>query len=127
VNDMPRFVRGTPALVFLTAVGGVSLALSARHLTQLDQSANAGFFIAGLACGYLVPLTFRIAQIVGRDRIERLRWLRLGLLALFFGALLVPLIIALTVPGAPPIIGGTLAMATLGTGLQDDRSQKAAA
>jgi hypothetical protein len=49
VNDKPRFMRGTPALAFLTAVGGVSLALSARYLTRLDQSANAGFFIAGLA------------------------------------------------------------------------------
>jgi len=103
------------------------LALSARYLTRLDHSANAALFIAGLACGYLVPLTFRIAQIVGRDRMERVRWVRVGLVALFLLALLGPLFTALIVPGAAPLVFGTLAMATLGTGLQDDATGKAAA
>ena len=127
MNDKPRFMQGTPALLFLIAIGAASLALSARHLARLDQSANAAFFIAGLGCGYIVPLTFRIAQIAGRDRMERLPWLRLGLLALFCLALLAPLITALIVPRAAPMVGGTLGMATLGTGLQDDGSGKAAA
>ena len=120
MNDKARFIRGTPALLFLIVVGGASLALSARYLTRPDQPGNAAYFIAGLAFGYLVPLTFRIAQIVRRDRMERLRWLRVGLLTLFFLALLAPLITALIVPRAAPIVFGTLAMATLGTGLQHD-------
>jgi len=127
VNEKLRFMRGTPALLFLIAVGGASLVLSARDLARLDRSGNPVLFVAGLACGYVVPLTFRIAQMVGRDRMERLRSLRLGLLGLFFLSLLVPVIVALTVPGAAPIVGGTLAMATLGTGLQDDGAGKAAA
>lgn len=122
------FIRGTPALLLFSAVGVASLLVVARALATLDHPETAAFFAVGLLSGYFVPLTFRIAAIVGPERVRGLPWLRAALLALFFLPLLTPLVAIIIAPhdtGTLLFAGGTLAMATLGSALQGDPSDQA--
>jgi hypothetical protein len=89
-------------------------------------------FILGLVGGYLVPLTFRLGPMIGRERIERTPWLRVVGMFLFFLGLLSPLIVAAALPYGyakvfPLSAAGMLAMAALGTALQPDVRERVAA
>ena len=122
MNEKPRFIQGTPALLLLVGTGGAVLVIALRRLTEEPTPIALGAFIAGLACGYVPPLTIRLARMLGRDRMERTRWLRLLFLLLFFAPLLTALVALAVAPvRLAQVFGmGTLAMVLLGLGLQDD-------
>ena len=128
MNGKQRFIQGTPAFVLLLVVGAAALAWSGYQLARVDDSGSGSLFVAGLAAGYLPPLSLRIAGLVGRDRLAGSRWLRVTLVALFLLPLLTPLIALVIMPlRATPVFGGTLAMWMLGGALQGDAPDKAAA
>ena len=127
-----RRIRGPLAFLLPLAIGVTVLAFAGVQAAQKDSAGTSLYFIIGLAGGYLVPLTVRIARMIGPERITASRWLQLAGIGFTFLGLLGPVIVTALMPGHSgdafrATVGGTLAMAMLGTALQDDAPERVAA
>jgi hypothetical protein len=132
VAEHARRIRGPLAFVLPLAIGVAVLAFAGVRASQKDPTGTSLSFIIGLAGGYLVPLTVRIARMIGPERIVASRWLQLAAIGLTFLGLLGPIIVTALMPSHSgdafrATAGGTLAMATLGTALQGDAAERVAA
>lgn len=115
----PRILRG-PGVVILSSLMGVALlALAAFRLARAASPAVSVAFVIGLGCGYVPSLVLRVADLIGRERLRRTRWLRRGLVVIWFVPLVgsVTTLALLSLPIARAIAGGTVTMLLLGFAL----------